>query len=328
MTKTQPPRGPRPFSKPGAPQRPGGPAGKPRPERPAQAEPPKPRNVRALAAQALLPVFEGKESLSSSLPPLLAACRPTDRGLLQNLAMGTARHAIYYRALLKPLLSSPPQPLVGGLLLLGLHQIIGMRVPDHAAISETVEAARQLGLDKLTGFVNGVLRNFLRDQAALEAQAQPFSHAHPAWLLARLQADWPEQAAAIVAANNEPGPLTLRVNRQRRQRAGYLAALEAAGLEAEACAYSTDGLRLAELVDVTTLPGWADGQVSVQDEAAQLAAGLLAPRAGDRVLDACAAPAARPPICWRPSPSWTSCWPWMWTRCAARVSRRPWTACA
>lgn len=120
-------------------------------------------NVRALAAQALAPVLAGKESLSASLPGPQERCGAADRPLLQSLVSGTARHAWYYRALVKPLLQRPPnEPLVEALILIGCHQLVALRIPDHAAIAETVEAARQLGKEKLTGFINGVLRSLLR----------------------------------------------------------------------------------------------------------------------------------------------------------------------
>lgn len=259
-----------------------------------QTPPPKPLNVRALAAMALAPVLAGRESLSTSLPPLLERCPPADRGLLQALTSGSARQAWHYRMVLKPLLAKPPnEPLIDALLIVGAYQLLALRIPDHAAISETVEAVRQLGKDKLTGFINGVLRSLLREQDKLLADAAPFAHAHPTWLLKALQKDWPAQWQDIVAANNEQSPLTLRVNRRWTTRAQYLQALKAEGVEATPCAWSEDGIRLAESQDVKGLPGFGLGEFSVQDESAQLAALLLAPQAGDRVLDACAAPGGK-----------------------------------
>lgn len=251
-------------------------------------------NVRALAAQALAPVLAGRESLATSLPPLMERCAAVDRGLLQSLASGSARHAWHYRAVLKPLLAKPPnETLVDALLIVGAYQLLALRIPDHAAISETVEAARQLGKEKLTGFINGVLRRLLREREELLANAEPFAHAHPAWLLKALKADWPGQWQHIVAANNEISPVTLRVNRRHGNREAYLARLEAAGVAGTVCPHAPDGIRLGEAPDIRSLPGFADGDFSVQDEAAQQAALLLAPAAGQRVLDACAAPGGK-----------------------------------
>ncbi len=255
---------------------------------------PRTLGVRALAAQALAPTLAGERSLSSTLPPAQKACRSEDVGLLQELVQGTARHAIYYRTLIKPLLERATKDhTVEALLLLGAHQLLGMRIPDHAALAETVEAARQLGMDKLTGFINGVLRNLQRREAELVHAAKLMTHAHPAWLLRALEKDWPAQMDSIIAANNSPASTTLRVHRGRQTREAALASLLEAGLPVVATHFSPDGLRLTEPVPVHSLPGLASGDLSVQDEAAQLAACFLAPAAGERVLDACAAPGGK-----------------------------------
>lgn len=252
------------------------------------------RGTRALAAEALAPVLAGRGSLGETLAPALAACRPDDRGLLQALVFTTARHALHYRALLKPLLAKKPDPLIEALLLLGLAQLRELRIPDHAALSETVEAARELGRPTMTGLINAVLRRYQREQAALDAGAVSLSHAHPDWLLQQLRRDWDvEQAKVIVAANNSEAPLTLRVNAQQGSREAYAARLAEAGIASEACLHAPMGLRIAAVGDVRKLPGFEDGAVSVQDEAAQLAAPLLAAMPGMRVLDACAAPGGK-----------------------------------
>lgn len=250
-------------------------------------------SVRALAAQALAPVLAGRGSLSESLPPALAACRPEDRGLLQALCFTAVRHALYYRAMLKPLLSKSPEPVIEALLLLGLAQLRELRVPDHAAIGETVEAARQLGRDKMTGLLNAVLRRYQREQGELETRAQVLRHAHPDWLVQQLRRDWGDAATAILAANNSEAPLTLRVNTRRISPEAYRDLLEEAGVNAEVCTHAPAGLRVYGVGDVRKLPGFDDGLFSVQDEAAQLAATLLDARSGQRVLDACAAPGGK-----------------------------------
>jgi len=250
-------------------------------------------SVRALAAQALAPVLAGRGSLGESLPPALASCRPEDRGLLQALCFTAARHGLYYRAILKPLLAKAPEPLIEALLLLGLAQLRELRVPDHAAIGETVEAARQLGRAKLTGLLNAVLRRYQREQTDLEARAQSLRHAHPDWLVQQLRRDWGETANVILAANNSEAPLTLRVNRQEISRDAYQDMLRAADIDTATCAHAPDGLRVAGVGDVRKLPGFEEGLFSVQDEAAQLAAALLDVQSGQRVLDACAAPGGK-----------------------------------
>jgi 16S rRNA (cytosine967-C5)-methyltransferase len=250
-------------------------------------------NVRALAAQALAPALAGKGSLGETLPSAVAACRPEDRGLLQALCFTAARHGLHYRAILKPLLAKSPEPLVEALLWVGLAQLRELRVPDHAAIGETVEAARQLGRAKFTGLLNAILRRYQREKDELEARAQGLQHAHPDWLVQQLRKDWDAAATDILTANNTEAPLTLRVNRRHLSRDDYARHLQDAGIASEPCQHAPDGLRVAAVGDVRKLPGFEQGWFSVQDEAAQLAAALLAAQPGHRVLDACAAPGGK-----------------------------------
>ncbi|HET8729700.1 MAG TPA: 16S rRNA (cytosine(967)-C(5))-methyltransferase RsmB [Moraxellaceae bacterium] len=252
-------------------------------------------SARALAARALAPVLAARESLSDTLPGALSQVAPQDRGLLQAIAFTTCRHALLYRALLAPLLQRPPQPLVEALLLSGLAQLRDLRIPDHAALSETVNAARELKQDRVTGLINAVLRRYLRERESLEADAAGEAHAHPAWLKRQLEQDWgPDTAAAIMAANNAEASVVLRVNARQGSRDAYLQALSAESIAASACTWCDDGIRLdAPVGDVRALPGFAAGAVSVQDEAAQLCAPLLACDAGMHVLDACAAPGGK-----------------------------------
>ena len=250
--------------------------------------------VRALAAQALAPALAGERSLSATLPGAQKLCRGEDIGLLQELVQGTARFAIYYRTLIKPLLQRATKDSeVEALLLIGAHQLLAMRIPDHAALAETVEAARQLGMEKLTGFINGVLRSLQRREAELVHAASVQRHAHPAWLLRAIQADWPIEANDIIEANNSSAPICLRVNRRRYSRSELLVELIEDGLPLEPTRFSPEGLRLIEPLPIHNLPALASGALSVQDEAAQLAALLLNPKAGERVLDACAAPGGK-----------------------------------
>ncbi|MBK7299151.1 MAG: 16S rRNA (cytosine(967)-C(5))-methyltransferase RsmB [Moraxellaceae bacterium] len=251
-------------------------------------------NVRALAAQALAPIISQQASLSSTLPPLQTRCPERDRGLLQNLVYGTAREWLYFGAITKPLLQkSLKDSEVVALLAIGVYQILRTRIPAHAAIAETVEAAKQLNLAHTAGLLNAVLRRFVQEQESLCANAAKYQHAHPEWLLKQLRKDWPQQADAIMAANNQAADLTLRINARQTTRADYLALLAAQAIEATPCAYSSVGIRLTQLADVTQLPLYAEGGFSVQDESAQLAAVLLNPAPNSIVLDACAAPAGK-----------------------------------
>ena len=256
-------------------------------------------NPRLAAARALASVLSGKASLGSSLPPLLDKVDARDRGLAQDLAFGTARWQPRLALIAEKLLQKPFKAAdhdVEALLLVGLYQLFYTRIPAHAAIGETVACVDKLKKTSLKGLLNAVLRNAQRDGEAICASldSDPVLHtAHPRWLQKALKANWPEHWQAICAANNAHPPLILRVNRRLRSRDAYLAELTAAGIAASPCTYSRDGIVLAQACDVTGLPGFAAGHVSVQDEAAQLAADLLQLAPGQRVLDACCAPGGK-----------------------------------
>ena len=256
--------------------------------------------VRAAAARALVPVITGKGSLTG-LDDHQVVTR--DRALFKALCFGVCRtlprlEALAGRLLVKPFKARDAD--VQALLLLGIHQLLYLRVPAHAAVGETAGAARLLGKEWATRVLNGCLRRLQRESGTLQAEVDrdpAVALLHPKWLLKALRQAWPDDWRAVAEANNVPGPMTLRVNRRQGDREAYLDRLAAAGLEARLCAHAPDGITLETPCDVHDLPGFAEGHVSVQDEAAQLATVLLgpvlAPRPGARVLDACCAPGGK-----------------------------------
>lgn len=256
-------------------------------------------NPRLAAAKALAAVLSGKASLNSSLPTQLDKVEDRDRGFTQDLAFGTARWQPRLSALAAKLLQKPFKAAdadVEALLLVGLYQLFYSRVPAHAAIGETVGCADKLKKPWAKALLNAVLRRAQREGEALlgELEHDPVVRtAHPRWLQKSLKAFWPEQWEAICAANNAHPPMILRVNRRHHSRDAYLTLLSEAGLAATACVYSRDGILLEAATDVRSLPGFAEGWISVQDEAAQLAADLLDLAPGQRVLDACCAPGGK-----------------------------------
>ncbi|HEK0909308.1 16S rRNA (cytosine(967)-C(5))-methyltransferase RsmB [Pseudomonas putida] len=256
-------------------------------------------NPRLAAARALAAVLSGKASLNSSLPAQLDKVEERDRGLTQDLAFGTARWQPRLDLLAAQLLQKPFKAAdadVQALLLVGLYQLFYTRIPAHAAIGETVGCADKLKKPWAKGLLNAVLRRAQREGEELLAgmERDPVVRtAHPRWLQKSLKAFWPEQWEAICAANNAHPPMILRVNRRHHSRDAYLALLAEAGIGASACPFSRDGIVLAEACDVRGLPGFADGWISVQDEAAQLSADLLELAPGQRVLDACCAPGGK-----------------------------------
>lgn len=256
-------------------------------------------NPRLAAARALAAVLAGRASLGSSLPTQLEHVEPRDRGLVQELAFGAARwqprlSTLAARLLQKPFKAGDRD--VEALLLVGLYQLLYTRIPPHAAIGETVGCADKLKKPWAKGLLNAVLRRAQRESEVLlaEVDKDPAARlAHPRWLQKALKKSWPEQFEAICAANNAHPPMTLRVNRRHGSRDDYLEELNRVGFEATACEFSRDGINLVQPCDVRELPGFAEGRVSVQDEAAQLAADLLELAPNQRVLDACCAPGGK-----------------------------------
>ena len=256
-------------------------------------------NPRLAAAKALTAVLNGKASLNSSLPIQLDKVEARDRAFTQDLAFGTARWQPRLSALAAKLLQKPFKAAdadVEALLLVGLYQLLYTRVPAHAAIGETVGCADKLKKPWAKALLNAVLRRAQRESETLLAELEHdpvVRTAHPRWLQKSLKAFWPDQWEAICAANNAHPPMILRVNRRHHSRDAYLKLLSEAGVAAKACVYSQDGIVLDEALDVRSLPGFAEGWISVQDEAAQLAAELLELAPGQRVLDACCAPGGK-----------------------------------
>ncbi|MGP9796442.1 16S rRNA (cytosine(967)-C(5))-methyltransferase RsmB [Halomonas sp. 86] len=258
------------------------------------------QDVRAAAARALAPVISQQGSLAALDENSVVA---RDRGLLKELCFGTCRQLPRLEALANSLLKQPFKKRdsdIHALLLLGIYQLLYMRIPAHAAVGETAGAARLLGKEWATRVLNGCLRRLQRESDELQAAVdkdESIALAHPRWLLEALRTAWPEQWRAIVEANNQPGPMTLRVNQHHNDREAYIERLTEQGLSGELCAHSPDGITLNTPCDVTLLPGFSEGHVSVQDEAAQLCAALLgpalAPRPGAQVLDACSAPGGK-----------------------------------
>ena len=257
-------------------------------------------DTRALAAKGLAEVALRGASLRDVMErnaPRLAD--PRDRALLMALLSEGARWWLRFDPAVDGLLEKSlrhKDPAVHALLVLGLIQLEILELQDYAAVAATVEAVRALKRPALAGLVNAVLRRWQRERenliAKLDAKPQT-RHAHPAWLAAALQRDWPQQADAVMAADNREPPLMLRVNRQRGEREALIARLQAAGYAATAHPWLSDALMLPHSSDVTRLPGFDDGLFAVQDGAAQAAADLADLRNGLRVLDACAAPGGK-----------------------------------
>lgn len=256
--------------------------------------------ARAAAVQVLIRVVAERRSLSAVLPQFISyLARREDGSMLQELTYGTLRWRWRLEALANLLLEHPLKPRdrdLQQLLHLGLYQLIFMRLPPAVAVNATIEAADELGKGWARRLLNAVLRRFLRERDSLLAVVdRDFTarFSHPGWLLDQLRGDWPAAWEQLALANNQRPPMALRTNRLRMARDTYIDVLRSHGLDARPLLHAPDGLVLTTPIDVVRLPGFANGQVSVQDGAAQLAAPLLQLSPGLRVLDACSAPGGK-----------------------------------
>ena len=256
-----------------------------------------PRERAALAARAVLDSGRALDTAFSSLLDDVGDGR--DRALVRRLSHGVLRDWPALDRLIGELVDRPLKGRnrdIHFLLAVALHEMRDGREPEPAVVHAAVAAARSMSRNRLTGLVNGVLRQFGRRREALE-QGLPDStvirYGYPGWLIEQIEADRGDAAGDILDAGNRAPPLWLRVNRRRTTPADYQGRLRDAGIEASIPAGFPDALLLAERAAVSRLPGFDEGLVSIQDGAAQLAADYLKPADGQRILDACAAPGGK-----------------------------------
>lgn len=253
------------------------------------------KQTRALAAETLLQVVDQGRSLNDLLPSTRDQLPEEERGFYQQLVYGSVRHYLSLDELTRKLLNKPIQRkerVVQMLLVVGLYQLWQLDQPDHAAIYETVDATKTLKKPWAAKLLNAALRRFQREGDELVAGLQN-SAGYPGWITRQLRQAYPDQWQAVLDSGNVQGPMTLRVNKRKLERDAWLARAEQEGLEVSACARTASAVSLAQAAPVMALPGFAEGEISVQDEAAQQCALLLEPRDGERLLDACAAPGGK-----------------------------------
>lgn len=249
-------------------------------------------NLRAQVVKTLLAVQNG-QSLASVLNQHINIVSERDRGLYHELTLGCLRQWHGLKAITLPLLTKPlDNEALESCLYLGLYQLLCTRIPAHAAISETVTAAKQLGFESMSGLVNAVLRRVSRETEEF-GYALDQAHGLPSWLFKRLKKDWKELLPEISHHLKQIAPLTLRVNINQVSRDEYLEILEEEGFEARPCSLSDVGIVLEQNVHIPNLPGYEAGGFSVQDEHAQLCASLVPNLEGLTVVDACAAPGGK-----------------------------------
>ena len=258
-------------------------------------------NIQIAASQIVQQVLVDGRNLNQVLDESLrrkAVWNQSQRAALQDLSYGTLRFYGQLDAILAALLHKPlSDQRIYYVLLVALYQLQYSKAAQHAVVDHAVRSAQMFNA-KVSGLVNAILRNFLRNQAMLLEQAtqQPTGkYSYPLWWILELRTQYGEHSAALLEAGNRHPPMTLRVNQRRNSTADYLALLAQQELPARIIAPdgTPDALQLDKPVSVDKLPGFHDGLVSVQDAGAQYAASLLDVRDGMRVLDACAAPGGK-----------------------------------
>ncbi len=222
-----------------------------------------------------------------------------DSSLIKEILFGTFRWYIQLEYTLDQLVEKPLKKkdrLLKHLIIIGLYQLIFMRTPDHAVVSETVETCEKINMRWAKGLVNAILREYIRKAKKIDLKIhenETIKFAHPAWLIKQIKMDWPSYWEEILVANNERPPMFLRVNKLRNNRKYYIDRLKKVDIEGVKTEHSCHGILLKKPTNVEKLPGFSEGDSSVQDLAAQLAVGLLDLKPKHRVLDACAAPGGK-----------------------------------
>ncbi len=257
-------------------------------------------NSRIAAMHALHRVIYRSESLTDVLQQAAINKLPVrDQAWVRNLCFGSLRWHGRLGAILREMLTKPLKKAdkdIECLLRLGLYQLLYQRTPDHAAVNETVAATRQLKKAWAGALINGVLRRFLREKEEVLAKIdllETARYSFPPWLTERLKTAWPDNWQDIMQASNQQAPMVLRVNQRQLSRAAYQHKLQSQALTAHELSAVPSALVMEQARPVSELPGFAEGEVAVQDSAAQLAALLLRCESGQRVLDACAAPGGK-----------------------------------
>jgi len=266
------------------------------------------RNVRRLASDILAKVDSRKAYADILLDQALnaTALNERDRALLTELTYGTLRWRGNIDGQLSRYLRQPlakTDPLIRNLLRVSVYQLRFLdKIPDYATVNEAVELARNHSGGKSAGFVNAVLRNFLRGKDRVIGLAPKdesvaglaVTYSHPEWLVKRWIDEFGAEAAkTLMRANNQRSTLVLRVNSLKCTREKLLDRFLEAGIKAEATQWSPQGISVLSGPAVDKLSGFAQGYFQIQGEASQLVAYLLSPLPGERILDACAAPGGK-----------------------------------
>jgi 16S rRNA (cytosine967-C5)-methyltransferase len=255
--------------------------------------------ARAVAAYAVARILREGLTLDAVLKDALAAAPAALAPSVRSLSYGAVRGYYRHEAILGKLLSQPVRsldPLLRALLSVAFYELEDARTPAYAVVDAAVKTAKATDAARASGLVNAVLRRYLRERVAIDAEiarSPATRHAAPIWLADRVRADWPVRWTQLLSASDRQAPMWLRVDSRRMSADDYLVQLQAAGIGARAEPRVPQAVVLDSACDVHELPGFAQGLVSVQDLGAQCVAFPLALAQGQRVLDACAAPGGK-----------------------------------
>jgi 16S rRNA (cytosine967-C5)-methyltransferase len=256
-------------------------------------------SARSLAAHALARILREGVTLDAALKDALAAADPKLAPSVRSLSYGAVRGYYRHEAILGRLLTGRVRSLdhlVRALLSVALYELEDEKTPQYAVVDAAVQTAKATDAVRAAGLINAVLRRYLRERQSLDAEIarNPATrHASPIWLADRLRADWPVRWTQLLAAGDAQAPMWLRIDSRRATTEEYLGELQAAGMAARAEPRVPYAVALEAPCDVHDLPGFSEGIVSVQDLGAQCVFFPLALAAGQRVLDACAAPGGK-----------------------------------
>ncbi len=256
------------------------------------------KNPRLVALNWLIQVISHGRSVNELLatPTSISA---QQLALSKQMLFGCLRYYHRLKTIADNLLEKPLKQKDNDLflvILLGLYQLEYLSTPDHAAISESVDLTKNLRKKWASGLVNGVLRRFQREKRSIDAtllKSVQYQFSHPGWIVKKLRQDWPDLFEQILANNNQHAPMVLRVNTQKNSLSEYLEKLNNAEIKASPHLIAPDAIVLDKATDVFSLPGFTEGEVTVQDAAPQLVVDMLQLKEGLRVLDACAAPGGK-----------------------------------
>ena len=254
--------------------------------------------VRVQSSLVLNQVIHGKRSLDRAIEQAHKDIDDNEKPLLTNICYGTLRFYWELKAKIDQLLSQPlkkKDKIIENLLQSAIFQIDKTRIPDHAVVSQTVEASRKLNKGHFSSLINGILRTYLRSDRDIEKITEEIKFNHPNWMIEKIKQDWPLNWEEILKKNNDRAPMWLRVNQKKIETKKYLKQFltDESKIEADNMQLNDYAICLKTPISVKYLPGFEEGYVSIQDGAAQLAVDVLLENKSGRILDACAAPGGK-----------------------------------